>query len=185
MQERIDAVTRRNTTNKPQPTQKRSGSVKKRNNKAISAKRASNLRAIRAPKVINIKKKDKKPFPWSIIFVAALFTSLFLFMMMNYAEVDKYRSEIAQLDSRIATMEKTQDDLAVTYSNKYDLAEVEKYAQEELGMTKSIPQENIHVITIEQGDKTEMHSYDDGEEGGFGFLLTGFAEVITDFVDEN
>jgi hypothetical protein len=29
-----------------------------------------------------------------------------------------------------------------------------------------------------------MHKYDDGEEGGFGFLLTGLGEVIRDFMGD-
>ena len=36
---------------------------------------------------------------------------------------------------------------------------------------------------IEQGDKIEVRTYDDGDEGGFGFLLTGIGEVFRDFID--
>lgn len=161
---------------------KKSASVAKKSSKSV-AKRNSNLHAVRAPRIVNVKKKDKAPFPWSVVFVALLLTGMFLFMMMNYAEVDKYRSEITNLNNKLATMEKTQDELEVTLGNKYDLGEIEKYASEELGMTKTIPESNIHIITTEQEDKTEMHSYDDGEEGGFGFLLTGLSEVIKDFLN--
>lgn len=174
-------MTRKNVNNSAN-TAKKSASVAKRSNKSV-AKRNSNLHAVRAPRIVNVKKQDKAPFPWSIVFVAALLTGMFLFMMMNYAEVDKYRSEITDLNNKLATMEKTQDDLEVTLANKYDLGEIEKYASEELGMTKTIPESNVHIITTEQEDKTEMHSYDDGEEGGFGFLLTGLGEVIRDFLD--
>lgn len=161
---------------------KSSNRVVNSGNKAVSTKRASNLHAVRAPRIVNVKKKDKAPFPWSVVAVAVIMTSLFLFMMMNYAEVDKYRSEIASLDNKIATMEKTQADLQVTLSNKYDLKDIGNYASDELGM---VPGDQLrhHVITIEQEDKTEMHTYDDGEEGGFGFLLTGLGEVIKDFIE--
>ncbi len=172
----------RNNTNNGALTVKKSATVAKKSKKSV-AKRNANLRAVRAPRIVNVKKKDKAPFPWSIVFAALLLTSMFLFMMMNYAEVDKYRSEITTLNNKLATMEKTQDDLEVTLSNKYDLAEIEKYASNELGMTKKIPESNVHIITTEQEDKTEMHSYEDGEEGGFGFLLTGFGEVIRDFLN--
>ena len=154
-----------------------SGEKAKRN---LSANRSSNLHAVRAPHIVNIKKEDKAPFPWSVVIVAALFTGLFLFMMMNYAEVDKYRSEIADLDKQIKTLEKTQNDLEVTLDNKYDLKEVAKYATEELGMTS---EKKYNYITIEQEDRTEMYNYNDGEEGGFGFLLTGFGEVLSDFIN--
>ncbi len=169
----------RNKTNSAAVTVRKSNVAKKSGNKAVSVKRASNMHAVRAPRIVNVKKQDKAPFPWGIIVVAALFTGLFLFMMMNYAEVDKYRSEIADLDDKIATLEKTQDELNVTLDDKYDLKEVAKYASDELGMTSD---KKYHYITIEQGDKTEMYNYDDGEEGGIGFLLTGLGEVISDFI---
>lgn len=180
MQEKNNKLTTTQTrkiNNKNASGKKTSAVVVKRGSKNVS-----NLRAVRAPSVVDVKKKEKAPFPWSVVMVAVIMTGLFLFMMMNYAEVDKYRSEIADLNNQLARMEKTQDDLEVTLSNKYDIGEVERYAIEELGMTKTIPESNIHIITTEQIDKTEMHSYDDGEEGGFGFLLTGFGEVIRDFI---
>lgn len=161
---------------------KKSAPVVKRVKKS-SAKNASNLHAVRAPRIVNVKKQDKAPFPWSMLFVSLLLTGMFLFMMMNYAEVDKYNSEITELNSKLNSMEKTQDELEVQLSNKYDIGEIEKYATDELGMTKNIPDSNIHIITTEQEDKTEMYSYDDGEEGGFGFLLTGLGEVIKDFLN--
>lgn len=186
MQERNTSLTTTTVTRKKantgDVTVKKSASVVKKGKKS-SAKRASNMHAVRAPRVVNVKKKDKAPFPWSIVVISVIITALFLFMMMNYAEVDKYRSEITELNNKLASMEKTQDDLEVTLSNKYDIGEIEKYATEELGMTKNIPESNIHIITTEQEDRTEMHSYDDGEEGGFGFLLTGLGEVIKDFLD--
>ncbi len=172
----------RNVTNSAVTVKKTSQTVAKKAKKPAS-KQVSNRHAVRAPKVINVKKKDKAPFPWSVVASAVILTALFLFMMMNYAEVDKYRSEITGLNNKIATLEKTQDDLEVTLSNKYDLADIERYATESLGMTKNIPESNVHIITTEQKDKTEMHKYDDGEEGGFGFLLTGLGEVIRDFID--
>ncbi len=168
----------RNDTNAVATTAKKSTSVKKVSNKSVSAKRA-----VRAPRVVNVNKKDKAPFPWSIVMVAVLFTTLFLFMMMNYAEVDKYRSEIAELDGRIATMQKNQDELEVTLSNKHDLNEIGEYAASELGMVPGSQIINRKVITIDQDDRTEMNTYDDGEEGGFGFLLSGFGEVFRDFFD--
>lgn len=175
----------RNKTNPAAVTVKRSTSVKKRKTTAVSAKRASNLHAVRAPRVVNVKKKDKAPFPWSVVFVAILMTGLFLFMMMNYAEVDKYRSENTELSNKISSLQKTQDELEVELSNKYDQKEIREYASEELGMVhvNEMPTDNIHYITVEQEDITEMYEYDDGEEGGFGYLLAGLGEVISDFLN--
>lgn len=166
------------------PVAKTSNNVKKANiarKKSNSAKRHSSMHAVRAPKIVTIKKQDKAPFPWSAVIICVLFTCMFLFMMMNYAEVNKYQKEIVSLDNKIASMQKSQDELQVTLNNKYDLAEIGEYATEQLGMVPGNQITNRKVITIEQGDKVEMHTYDDGDEGGFGFLLNGFGEVIRDF----
>ena len=151
---------------------------------ALSAKGKRNtgsMHAVRAVKVVNVRKKDKTPFPWSIVFTALILTSLFLFMMMNYAEVDKYNSEINELDNKIGTLEKTQKDLDDKLSKKYNLEDIQKYATDELGMVKKETLRSQY-ISIGQDDKTEMKVYDDGEEGGIGFLLTGLGEVIKDFI---
>ena len=177
------AVTTRKKMTQGETAVKKSSPVVSGKNKAKNAKRASNLHAVRAPRIVNVKKKDKAPFPWSMVFVALILTGMFLFMMMNYAEVDKYRSEINDINNKLTVMEKTQDELEVTYSNKYNIGEIEKYAREELGMTNI--RREYHIITPEHEDKTEMKSYDDGEEGGFGFLLTGLGEVISDFLNSD
>lgn len=171
----------RNKANNGAVVVKRSSDVARKGKKSIPAKRSSNLHAVRAPRIVNVKKKDKAPFPWSMVFVAILLTGMFLFMMMNYAEVDKYRSEITDLNNKLATLEKTEDELEVALSNKYNIGEIERYAKEELGMTNI--EGEYHIITPEHEDRTEMHSYDDGEEGGFGFLLAGLGEVISDFLN--
>lgn len=176
------AMTRKTANGSENSTQKSKAAVT-RSQTTKNVKRTSNLHAVRAPRVVNVKKKDKAPFPWSMVFVALILTGMFLFMMMNYAEVDKYRSEINEINNKLTTMEKTQDELEVEYSNKYNIGEIEKYAREELGMTNI--EGKYHIITPEHEDKTEMQEYDDGEEGGFGFLLTGLGEVISDFLNSD
>ncbi len=171
----------RNTSNQKAVAVRKANNVKNVNKKSVK-KRATNLRAVRSLSVIDVKNKEKAPFPWSVVVTAILFTCLFLFMMMNYAEVDKYRSEIADLDSDIATLEKQQNDLQVTLSNKYDLKEIGDYATDVLGMVPSNQINDRHVITIEQNDKTEMYNYEEEEDDGLGFLLTGFGEIFKDFI---
>jgi len=173
----------RNTAKTQSTAVKKSSSVKKTPDKVVPAKRKASMHAVRAPRIINVKKKDKSPFPWSVLFVAILTTGLFLFMMMNYAEVDKYRNENTELQEQIASMQKTQGELEVELSNKYDQTEIRDYATNELGMVhvNELPNSNIHYITVEQEDKTEMHNYDDGEDSGFGYLLVGFSEIFRDF----
>ena len=183
MEERKTSNQTRNSSNKNAVVSKKANVVRKNINKSVSPKRVSSMHAVKKVMVETKRKEDRQPFPWSIVVVATLFTTLFLFMMMNYAEVDKYRNEIASLDSKIATMQKNQDELEVTLNNKYDLTEIREYASEQLGMVPGNQISNRKIITIDQGDRIEMHKYDDGEEGGFGFLLSGLGEVIRDFIN--
>ena len=183
MQERANAqMPRRNNTDSKALTAKKSNNVKKAGTKSPAVKRASSMRAVRAPQVVTVKKQNKSPFPWAAVLVTAIFTCLFLFMMMNYAQVDSYRSELADLNDKTVTMQKNYDELKAAYTNKYDPGEIVDYAMENFGM---VPVETLDytVITIEQPDKTELHNYDDGEEGGFGFLLNGLGEVLDEFLD--
>jgi cell division protein FtsL len=187
MQENNSSVKRnvnaRNKANNVIVSSKNSSPVAKRKNNAISAKRVSNLHAVRAPKVVNVKKQDKAPFPWSVVVVAVIMTGLFLFMMMNYAEVNKYKNEIVNLDAQITTMEKNHNELQGTLNKKNNLTEYGEYATESLGMVPGNQIVDRKVITVVQSNTVEMTSYDDGEEGGIGVLLSGFGEVIRDFID--
>lgn len=171
---------------KEEKTVKKSSLTAKKSLKTVKSNKSvksANLHATRRVSVVNVKSEEKAPFPWSVVIVAVVMTALFLFMMMNYAEVDKYRSEIANLDNKIASLEKQESDLNAKLGSKYDLKEIADYAENELGMVKSNTLRK-HVITMKQDDRTEMHTYDDGEEGGLGFLLTGLGEVFRDFLEE-
>ncbi len=187
MQENKQQTTRqtngRNINNNNGSNVKKTFSVKTNKN-LVTKKRASKLRATRSVEVVDVHNNEKSPFPWSIVLSVVLFTCLMLFMMMNYAEVNKYKNEIASLDSKIASLEKQYDDLHVTYSNKYDFKEIIEYATEELDMVHSNQISERHVITVEQKDKTEMYNYEDEKDGGIGFLLTGFGEIFKDYFGE-
>ena len=136
----------RNKSNAAATSAKKSVTVRK-NTKSASAKRASSMHAVRAPKIVNVKKKDKAPFPWSVVLVAVLMTGLFLFMMMNYAEVDKYRSENTDLAKKISSLEKTQDGLEVELSNKYDQKErsIKKWKEENMLVLKIIKRKMTYL----------------------------------------
>ena len=140
----------RNSVNVVAGTASTTKNVKRARNKSAAAKRASSMHAVRAPKVVTIKNDNKSPFPWSAVIVCVLFTCMFLFMMMNYAEVNKYQNEIASLDNKITSMQKNYNELQVAHNSKYDLGEVGEYAKNHLGMQPGSQNVNREVITIEQ-----------------------------------
>lgn len=137
-------------------------------------------RAVRQPRYINIKKEKKSPFPVATIAFVAVITVLFIFMMMNYAEIDKYNSAVTDLQNEVASLQAEHKKLDLRLENKDDRTAYEKYASEELGMVKS-DSLSKYIITLNPQDKTEIIEYDDGKESGFGYLLSGLAEVLRDF----
>lgn len=142
----------------------------------------SAMRAVRSPKIITIRKKEKTPFPISVIFTSIIITALFIFMMMNYAELDKYNSEIAKSEQKLTELKQQQHDLSVKLDKKDDPIYIENYAKEKLGMVKkeTLPYETIN---LQPSDKTEVIRYDDGNGGGgLGFLLAGISEIINNFM---
>lgn len=136
--------------------------------------------AVREPKFITVKKKERTPFPFVTIAFLTAITALFLFMMMNYAEIDKYNSSVTELRNEVAHLQNEQKKLEIRLENKDDRAAFEEYAIETLGMVKSNTLER-HYVALNPSDKTEIMEYEEEKQGGFGYLLSGLAEVLRDF----
>ena len=51
-------------------------SVKSVEKRRAAGTNAAALHTVRAPRVVNVKKQDKTPFPWSVIVTAVIFTAL-------------------------------------------------------------------------------------------------------------
>jgi len=146
------------------------------------SKRMAHRHAVREPKFITVRKerKERKPFPLGIVLVLAMITALFLFMMMNYAEIDQYNGEIRDLQNTMAKLQNEQKKLEVRLENKDDRAAFEQFAVEQLGMVKADTLDK-YIVTLTPEDKTEIMEYEDEQESGFGFLLSGLAEVVRGF----
>ena len=183
MEERKTSNQTRNSSNNNAVVSKKAGVVRKNINKSVSPKRASSMHAVKKVKVETKRKEDRQPFPWSIVVVATLFTALFLFMMMNYAEIDQYNGEIRDLQNTLAKLQNEQKKLEVRLENKDDRAAFEQYAIEELGMVKADTLDK-YIVTLAPEDKTEIMEYEDEQESGFGYLLSGLAEVMRGFFGE-
>lgn len=162
---------------------KKSGAKKSGAVVGMKKRYASSMRPVRTPKIINVRKKERTPFPIATIFLSVMITALLLFMMMSYAEIDKYNSQINDCNVKLTKMEQEKDNLSVKLDKKDDLVYIEKYATEELGMVKSemLPRKTVH---LNPEDKSKILKYDDGKEDGFGFLLAGIGEVINGFMNK-
>ena len=101
-------------------------------------------------------------------------------MMMNYAEIDQYNGEIRDLRSQLGELQNQQKKLEVRLENKDDRVAFEQYAIEELGMVKADTL-NKYIITLSPEDKTEIMEYEEEKDSGFGYLLSGLAEVLDGF----
>ena len=162
--------------------QKTSAPVRAARPMPAMTKRAARRHAIREPKFITVRKerKERKPFPLGIVLVLSIITVLFLFMMMNYAEIDQYSGEIRDLRNQLGELQNQQKKLEVRLENKDDRAAFEQYAIEELGMVKADTLDK-YIITLSPEDKTEIMEYEEETDSGFGYLLSGLSEVISGF----
>jgi len=143
-------------------------------------RRTANRRHLKATRIINYAKKEKAPFPVAFVLGIVTLTVLLLFLMMNYAEVDRYNGSIADLKSQLTDLQKEADKLEQRLDRKDDLIYVEEYASEKLGMVKSTDLQRVSVTLIGQDD-ADIYKYDDGNDGGLGVLLSGFGKVIRNF----
>ena len=158
--------------------------AKRKDNSVVGLKRngRSQLRAVRNPNIITVRKKEKTPFPIAIVFSSIILTALLLFLMMNYAEINKYNSENAELTTKITDMKGELNKLSVKLDKKIDLTEIERKATQDFGMVKIESLEH-HRVTLPSVDRSEIIRHDDGSEGGFGFLLNGVGEGLKDFLE--
>lgn len=112
-------------------------------------KRARKLVPVRSPKIVTVRKKKKAPFPIAVVFSAVLLTLLFLFMMMNYAEIDRYNSEIAEMKATVTDLKAEADKLQGKLDKKDGaITGMQSYIEDELGMVKSdsLPKEYVSLL---------------------------------------
>ena len=152
--------------------------------RSVPAKRQELARrhAVRQPRFITVRKQrqERKPLPIGLLLVLVVITVLFLFMMMNYAEIDQYNSQIRDLRNEVASLQAEQKKLDVRLENRDDRSVYETFAVEQLGMVKA-DSLNKYFVALSPDDKTVIMEYDDGEDSGAGYLLSGLAEVVRDF----
>ncbi|MBE6540202.1 MAG: hypothetical protein E7674_05645 [Ruminococcaceae bacterium] len=146
----------------------------------VNVRKKRNMVAVREVPIRTERKKDRAPLPIGVIFTAIIFTALFSFMIINYAEIDRYNSELGEMDQKIADLKHEQDILEQKLEQKDDLTYICNYAENELGMVKYQNIPSKHVKTEGVDAKSEVIVYDD-EENGLGVMLSGMAEAFREF----
>lgn len=171
--------TAQGNSRKPVPSARRSVSATPARKQALA-----NRRAVREPRFITVRKQrtDRKPFPLGMLLILGLITALFLFMMMNFAELDQYNSEIRDLNNELAELKTEQKKLETRLEGRDDLNAYKTFAEEQLGMVADEGEKRY--VKLNPEDKTEIMEYDD-EEGGTGYLLSGLAEVLRGFFSKD
>ncbi len=151
-------------------------------NKPKKAPVTGGERQLKAKRIIDYRKKDKQPFPYVTVISIFTMAVLLLILMINFAEVDRYNSNIAELRNRVTALEKEAQGLEQRLDRKNDLIYIEEYATERLGMINSGELQRVNITLIDK-DEGEIYRYEDESEGGIGVLLSVFGESIREFFD--
>lgn len=156
-------------------------SVHKKSGGKPTVRKKSNMVAVREMPIRTERKKDRAPLPIGTIFTALILTALFSFMIINYAEIDRYKSELGDMDQQITDLKHEQALINQKLERKDDLTYICNYAVDELGMVKyhNIPSKYVKTESVDA--KSEVIHYDDTEGGGLGVMLSGVAEAFREF----
>lgn len=149
--------------------------------KAVSNRDVRGMRAARNINIDTIRKKEKTPFPTAIVFTAMMITVLVLYTMINHAEISSVEKEIAGMRSEITALQKEEAKLRNQLTMRYEKADIERIAIEELDMVPSSELEREYV-DLTNDDKTEIVKYED-EETGIG-MLSSFGELLKSLFKE-
>lgn len=129
------------------------------------------------------KKNDgeKKPFPWTTVITAVCLTVMFLFMMMNYIELDTLSDQVEDQNTVINNLCDEREKLEDKLAKEDNLDEIARYAENELGMVKKESANDAYYIEIKTDDNVQINRYEDENENGLGVLLTGAGNIIKSF----
>ncbi len=130
--------------------------IKKKYPKKSTAKKTDNKKTTenkKQNKVIHSKGKVK-----AIFYVAVFFVVLFVISYRNTLISEKY-SELKQMKSNLATIEKENEQIKVNIESKTNLGTIEKEAKEKLNMKKLDDDQTIYV-NLDKKDYVESASDD-------------------------
>ncbi len=118
--------------------------------------------------------------PVLTIFVVASVVMLALFLLMNYAELEKINSQVGELEAEITSLKTEKKALETELEKAVDLAFIEEYATTVLGMEKPDKKYPISLRPADDINVTQYPEHDDGVRTDT--IFSGFAEVFRNFI---
>lgn len=112
-----------------------------------------------------------------------LFAVLLFFVVGSFCEYLDVFNEMKEIKSEMLKCREEQTKLIMAIDRRDNFAEMEEYAINNLGMVKS---ENLtrHYVNISEKDIVRISEEDNTDEMPGGVLLSGFRNIISNFVGE-
>ena len=103
-----------------------------------------------------VKKRVKaEAFPIGFIFYAAIVTLVLMFVIYSYSVVNDTTYEIGALETKLSEAKQENERLTLKLEDRNNLADIEQYATETLGMVKSTDVIK-HYVNVNGGDEIEV-----------------------------
>lgn len=118
------------------------------------------------------------PFP-KLVFMILMFAVIVFLMIHSVVQNFEYQNEIAELQTKLDTLNKQADSLRLDLEKRDDLAEIERRA-EEIGMIKSNSIEEKY-ISLGNSDIIENFGTDKDEYGSFTTMLSAVSRRLSKF----
>ena len=114
----------------------------------------------------------------------AIFGSAFVAILMTFAVLaqinyNEVAGEAVRLNAQLSVLEAKEKRLEITFESVVDMKEIERYARDELGMSRPMV-EQVAVIQSMQIDKAEIIGSEESEDAleGLGSFLSSLAEYF-------
>ena len=120
------------------------------------------------------KSRIKEPMPLATIVFSILCTVLVMFMMINFVKINEYTRDIADMQSQITKLGRTEQELTVELEKKNDLTGLDLEA---LGLVKEDDLKKVEIIS--EKDETAEH-YDVVEQDN-GMVATVMNALYRNF----
>ncbi len=141
----------------------------------LEGKRERARERANAPIIVRNKGK-KKPFPVSFMFYATVLSLVFVFLVYNYSVINSMSYENESIEAEISTLLDENAHLALQLDKRNDLAFIEDYAINELGMVKSTDVVKQYVSL--SGSDNVVVTEDNIEKTYLGTTLNGLKNSV-------